>query len=386
MVYIYESIPELIETYIEYLQTEKAQGKKLIGFFAHEFVPYELLSALDIVPVPLIWAGEESRVSTGGDYLTPTMCPFALSQIGAFHQKEEKNCCRFLSLVDGILATNYCAADMFVNEWVRDLNHLAWFTLHIPFLQEPHHIQFYKTELIRLTKALEEFSGNTLDLNKLQKEIIKRSKMKEVLQRILSSSLLGSQKNKLIQQFHLFGLQGLADWNLDELIAFEKTISLEKHSKSHKILLAGASVFIGDDLYEFIEECGGNVVYDATWLGLSSISPNSRVNLSNMNSCSLDSLFDYLTDYFAVNNVSLRCAPNSSTNYVDLIKKSAQKYDVNAIIYHIIKFCDITGHHRTHIKDLISKSGLQCLTLERDYSASMSGQIRTRIEAFFEML
>lgn len=386
MVYLYESIPELIESYTEYLQTEKANGKKLLGFFTHEFIPYELLRALNIIPVPLIWAGDESRVSAGSDYLTPTMCPFALSQIGSFLLKEENNRYRFLCLLDGIVATNYCAADMFVNEWIRDLNQLPCFTLHIPFLKESHHIQFYRSDLVRFTKELENFTGLSVDPIKLSNEIKLSNSWKAELQKILVTNLIGSQKNKIIQQFQLFGITGPADWNLKSIIAYQNSISNLSSPKLRNIILAGSSVFIGDDLYSFIEECGGNVIFDATWLGLSSTLFQTSIKLSDNPDISLDQLFDYFANQFSSNQISLHNAPNSPENYVDFLYNITQKIKVNAIIYHILKFCDITGHHRVYIKDMLIQKGLQCLTLERDYSASMSGQIRTRIEAFFEML
>jgi hypothetical protein len=70
------------------------------------------------IPVPLIIAGDESRTTAGADYLTPTMCPFALSQIGSYLQRENSDQFAFLNLLDAVIATNYCAADTLVNEWI----------------------------------------------------------------------------------------------------------------------------------------------------------------------------------------------------------------------------------------------------------------------------
>ena len=87
-----------------------------------------------------------------------------------------------------------------------------------------------------------------------------------------------------------------------------------------------------------------------------------------------------------MNNSSLHFVPNSVKNYVEKIKNLAENNGVNAVIFHILKFCDIVGHHRHEIKELLSKHGIKTLNLERDYSNSMHGQLKTRIEAFLEML
>ena len=64
----------------------------------------------------------------------------------------------------------------------------------------------------------------------------------------------------------------------------------------------------------------------------------------------------------------------------------AKENNIKGIINHLIKFCDITGHHRHDFKTYLNEQDLLVLNLERDYSRSMQGQLRTRIEAFIEML
>ncbi len=56
------------------------------------------------------------------------------------------------------------------------------------------------------------------------------------------------------------------------------------------------------------------------------------------------------------------------------------------MVFHILKFCEFTGTLKDKIRDILSEKGLKVLQLERDYSASASGQLATRIEAFLEML
>ena len=150
MVTLYESPTELLHTFEEYLQTQRAEGKKCIAYLAHEFVPPELILAMGAIPLPLIIAGDETVTTAGSDYLTPTMCPFALSLLGSFKDREEHPRVKFLQYVDAVISTNYCAADTLINEWMADFAAIPRLTLHIPFLHDDHHHAYYFAELIRL--------------------------------------------------------------------------------------------------------------------------------------------------------------------------------------------------------------------------------------------
>ena len=151
---IYENVAELTQEYQEFLQEAKASGKKLIGYFAHEFIPEELIASVNAIPVPLIFAGDEDRTSVGAGYLTPTMCPLALSQIGAFQAAKESGEFRWLNQLDGMIVSNYCTAAQLVAEMICDQYNVPRFDFHIPYLQNSEHIHFYQSELQELRKNI----------------------------------------------------------------------------------------------------------------------------------------------------------------------------------------------------------------------------------------
>jgi benzoyl-CoA reductase/2-hydroxyglutaryl-CoA dehydratase subunit BcrC/BadD/HgdB len=388
MIHIYESAVELLSEYEEYLHKQKSLGKKLIGYFAHEFLPPEIIQAVGAIPVPLILAGDESRTTAGADYLTPTMCPFALSQIGSYLQRENPGQFKFLNLLDAVIATNYCAADTLVNEWISDLGKLRFYRLHIPYLRDSYHIDYYRHELEQLIKKMEELTGRSLSVNLLYQQIQQSRALHSILMQIAKSTLPGSTKNKIFQQSILNGIEWLPNFDLKALQSYAKSLTNWQKAKSSEksIILAGSPVFIGDALYSFIEECGGNAVVDLTWLGFTYWAQDTDLTLIETSNPPLSSLLTYLTDRFTQAPAPLHCAPNTIENYASLINNVAQQLEIKGVIYHIIKFCDLVGHHRQALKDSLTQQGLNVLLLERDYSANISGQIRTRIEAFFEMI
>lgn len=57
--------------------------------------------------------------------------------------------------------------------------------------------------------------------------------------------------------------------------------------------------------------------------------------------------------------------------------------DLDGIIYHTIKFCDIYSYEYAYIKD---KLNIPILKVETDYTKQCEGQIKTRVEAFIESI
>lgn len=385
MLNTYESDSELFQNLNTFLAEKKAEGKKVFAYFAHEFVPEEIIRAAGAVPLPLIFAGDEDRFMVGADLLTPSMCPFALSQIGSFLKREEDPKFRFLTHVDAIIATNYCAADNLVNEWIAKKNQLPALSLHIPFLRDPHHIKYYRHQIEILAQNMSHITGVSADAQKINAELESSQKVAGWGLKIAMSNLPGCEKLKLTQQLHIFGSDD--PWNSDRS-DFEKQIrSLklwERSSSSKRVLmLGGAPVFVGDRLIDLIEESGAEMVMDATWLGIpywkQRFLPIEAEGLKN-------DPYQILTNRFAEATASLHCAPRSVQAHASFLAENFKECRLSGLIYHIIKFCDISGHHRQQLKEIMTNDGIPILLLERDFSNSMIGQLQTRIEAFLEMI
>ncbi|HEX2905575.1 MAG TPA: 2-hydroxyacyl-CoA dehydratase family protein, partial [Phototrophicaceae bacterium] len=63
-----------------------------------------------------------------------------------------------------------------------------------------------------------------------------------------------------------------------------------------------------------------------------------------------------------------------------------QEYQVDGVIYVYLKFCTAYGIPKKLFGDHFRRLGIPVFEVLSDYSHSDSGQLRTRFEAFFEML
>ncbi|MFW9847482.1 MAG: 2-hydroxyacyl-CoA dehydratase subunit D, partial [Candidatus Thorarchaeota archaeon] len=62
------------------------------------------------------------------------------------------------------------------------------------------------------------------------------------------------------------------------------------------------------------------------------------------------------------------------------------QYDVEGVIYHALKFCDQFQYDYPVLREDLEKMGIPVLYLEGDYTTGGFGQMKTRVQAFVEML
>ncbi len=71
---------------------------------------------------------------------------------------------------------------------------------------------------------------------------------------------------------------------------------------------------------------------------------------------------------------------------MDRISQLIQDYDVNGIVYSHVKFCDNSLFEIPEIEKTIKNGNTPLLSIENDYAWTDVERIRTRVEAFIEIL
>jgi benzoyl-CoA reductase/2-hydroxyglutaryl-CoA dehydratase subunit BcrC/BadD/HgdB len=68
------------------------------------------------------------------------------------------------------------------------------------------------------------------------------------------------------------------------------------------------------------------------------------------------------------------------------ILQLAREYKVDGVISQIIRYCVPYAHDLPLITEKLEQIGVPTLALDVEYGTSGSGQIRTRVQAFVEMV
>ena len=71
----------------------------------------------------------------------------------------------------------------------------------------------------------------------------------------------------------------------------------------------------------------------------------------------------------------------------DYVKKLVDEYHADGVLYEQLKFCEYWGYERSLASYVMSGDyGVPTAAVDRQYTASASGQLRTRVQAFVESL
>jgi benzoyl-CoA reductase/2-hydroxyglutaryl-CoA dehydratase subunit BcrC/BadD/HgdB len=76
----------------------------------------------------------------------------------------------------------------------------------------------------------------------------------------------------------------------------------------------------------------------------------------------------------------------NSDGRLEFIAEMAEQYKVDGIVSEIVRFCTYNGWDKFDLKKQMEKRGIPILELDVEYGENWSGQMRTRVEAFLEML
>lgn len=71
----------------------------------------------------------------------------------------------------------------------------------------------------------------------------------------------------------------------------------------------------------------------------------------------------------------------------EYVAQLVKDYHADGVIYEQIKFCEYWGYERAIASHVLVKDfEIPAIAIDRQYTASASGQLRTRVQAFVESL
>jgi benzoyl-CoA reductase subunit C len=358
----------------------KEKGKKVISYFC-VFTPLEFLTALDIVPYRIFGSLREP-VTLADAHLEPFMCPFVRSCLDLVLKGEYE-------FVDGIVVPHTCDnIEKTYSIWKFLSKFPFCHYLDIPHMLFASSLDFFKEELIRLKRSLESFAGRTISSEQLVQAIQTCNETRYLLRELYEvrkeepPRISGVEVTKLM----VAGLSiPVAEWNeLLVQVIQETKKRKERPAKRTRVLVWGSEI---DDiaLIQLIEDCGANVVVDDLCTGTRLF--HNVVTITN------DPL-DGLARFYLYGNRCSRTYRNSGggtweedlENRFGYILKYAKEFNVNGVILYTIRFCDSFELDAPVLTRYLQDAGLKVLRIEDDYSMRAVGQLRTRIQAFLEII
>lgn len=351
----------------------KAQGKKIFGWLC-TYVPEEVIHAAGALPVRITGYSQEMELEDGNAYLYINNCSFSRSCLQLGLRKE-------YDFLDGVVGGSTCdGARRLFDLWRYYLKPPFYHVMTVPRKSHERAHQLYYSQVEDLKKHLEEYLGLTITdealLHSIQVLNESRFLLKDLYElRKLDEPLISGQETMEVLNASFRMVKEQFNMSLRQLIGDLKQRSPGSRPKARLMLIG--SVMNNPDFIKSIEELGVIVVTDE--LCTSTRYWSDPVVLEGARNP-----LEAISRRYLNNFPCARMYPG--TERFDRIVKLAREARVDGIISETIRYCVPYAHDIPLLSDRLKEENIPLLTLDVEYGTSGSGQVRTRVQAFLEMV
>jgi benzoyl-CoA reductase/2-hydroxyglutaryl-CoA dehydratase subunit BcrC/BadD/HgdB len=363
------------------LIAEQKRGRKVFGTFC-VFVPDEVILAADGIVTGLC-GGSQFWVPEGEKVLPANTCPLIKASLGARLGKT----CPFFRIADMYVGETTCDGKKKAYEILGE--DVPMHIMHLPHGKRPQDMAAWSDEIRLFMKTVEDFTGNHITLDKLNEAIRIVNARRRALARLYecrkSECLpISGRDALLIMQIAFFDdPQRLTEkvnklcGELEDRIA--RGVSVVPKG-TPRILLTGTPLAVPNwKVHNIIESSGAAVVCEENCTGTRYFA--HEVKEDNQTP---DEAVSALTDRY-LGNVHCACfTPNPGR--LDDILRLAEEYHVDGVVDLNLKFCGLYDTEGYFVERRLKEAGIPVLGLETDYTDNDAEQLRTRVEAFLEMI
>jgi benzoyl-CoA reductase/2-hydroxyglutaryl-CoA dehydratase subunit BcrC/BadD/HgdB len=365
---------------IKELQEAKAQGRKVIGTFC-VFVPEELVLAADGVYVGLC-AGAEIGKEAAEKILPRNTCALIKSFVGF----KLSRLCPFIESCDLVVGETTCDGKKKAYEIFND--YAPVYVMEIPQMKQACDQELWKAEVRRFKERIEAVAGKEITAARLKEAIKLVNRRRRVLQRLnqLRASIptpISGRDVLLINQVSFY----------DDPVRFTAKIGelcdeLEKRVKAGqgvvppgtpRLMLSGCPMAVPNWKLPYIVESSGAVIVGEE----SCIGTRNIRDLVDESGDTLEEMLDALVDRY----MRIDCAcftPNRER--LQNIVAMAKDLQVKGVIHFALNFCQPYAIEAFKVGKALEAAGIPMLSIETDYSMEDVEQLKTRVEAFLEMV
>ncbi len=365
---------------IKELQEAKAAGRKVVGAFC-VFVPEELTLAANCVQVGLC-AGAEAGTELAETLVPRNTCALIKSFIGF----KLARICPYIESCDLIVGETTCDGKKKAYEAFSEIAPV--YVMEVPQCKSDADRALWRSEIVKYKARIEELTGEAITADKLGQAIRLVNAKRRALNRLAAlraadPAPISGRDALLINQVSFYddpvrfttSVNALCD-QMEERIAAREGVAAKG---TPRLLLSGCPMAVPNWKLPFVVEGSGAVIVGEE----SCIGTRNTRDLVDETAETLDDMLEALTDRY----LKIDCAcftPNAERQ--DNIIALARDLKADGVIHYALQFCQPYTHEAFKVEKALTRDGLPMLAIETDYGMQDVGQLKTRVEAFVEML
>ena len=362
------------------LVQHRQNGGKVFGTFC-VYVPDEIIIAAGGIATGLC-GGSQFWVPGGETVLPLNTCSLIKASIGARLDKT----CPFFRIPDLYIGETTC--DGKKKAWEILAQDAPVYVMDLPQMKRRQDVDAWENEIKLLLQKVEEVSGYKVTPESLDRSIKLVNNKRKALARLYNTRKnspvpISGKDALLISQIAFYDdperFAKMTNDLCDELEASVQKGEGVLSKNAPRILITGTPMAVPNwKLHHILESSGAAVVAEETCTGVRYFE-----NLVDEKATTLDGQIRALAERY----MKINCAcftPNSGR--LDDIIRLAKEYKADGVIDYTLQFCGLYSTESYNVQKALKAAGIPILHIETDYSEQDAEQIRTRVQAFLEMI
>ncbi len=357
-------------------------SKPMVGIYCM-MVPEELIYAAGAIPVRLS-GGTYEGAAIGDEMVPRDTCPIVKSSIGCTTTGVPS----VYESCDVIIVPTTCDSKRKMAEELSEYK-TVW-TMEVPHVKDDENQRrIWFEHIMALKNNLEKLTGNRITGRSLKKAIRIMAGAQEQARRLYDirmNNLPVVYGREAALALNAFAFDDAQYWTIamtrlnDELSARLDNGNSICSEKTPRIMLASCPpVFPNWKLPMLIEEMGAIIAVDESCLGDRYLYDPVGISETTMRE-----MLAALASRYIMPCVCPSFSPNDDRLYK--LEEAVKAFNIEGIVYHVLKGCIIYDFELSRVEKLMKKFGIPVLRVETDYNPEDIEQLRTRIEAFIEVL
>jgi benzoyl-CoA reductase/2-hydroxyglutaryl-CoA dehydratase subunit BcrC/BadD/HgdB len=383
----FDEISNLFGKRQEEIAAEKEKGKKVIGYMCL-FAPTELILAADAIPV---------RVNSGwydtsklGDRVVPVeICPVIRSTIGA----KMIELSPFLEQSDALISVLTCDGMTKLSEILSDYKTI-W-GMNVPRIKDStQSLRFWNDEIKQMKTQIEKFTGNKITRKNLKEAIETSHRATKAFRRLQElrkgNPVIMGRDAMLVNQAYQW--DDKKRWTektealCDELEARAQRKDWVCPPDTPRVMVTGTPMFWPDNwkLPSLVEESSpqGIIVADEQCSGERIL--NDPVGVDEW---SMDDMLNAIGErYLMASTCPCFTSKDGNEDRINWLLTKVKDWKIQGVIYYVVRGCMLYAMEYTRVKKALDKINVPVYYLDTEYTREDVGQMKTRVEAFLEML
>jgi benzoyl-CoA reductase/2-hydroxyglutaryl-CoA dehydratase subunit BcrC/BadD/HgdB len=362
------------------LKEAKERGVKIIGSFPGNYVPEELIIAAGAIPLCLVNGGDTLPLEASSSAIPHIFCPFARTQVGERLLKRNP----YYTMIDMLVAPITCQHLKKAAEIWEYYGDIEIFKLGIPHqFSNDFELEYYCDRLRALRERLELLTGNKITDESIGSAVELYNRIRGLLRKI---SLMRCDTFVPLDALDFVELNHASFYADPALMvdilesAYEelKGKPAVEETDAPRLILIGPNIGYGDyTILELVKEAGGSIVIEEIYEGI-------RYYWSAVDTTG-DPLVSLARGYLQ-DRVPPAFMRYSAKPRLDFALKLIADFNVSGVIWYELLGCETYDAESYFFSKKMEERNIPMLMLESNYDKTDLGQVKTRIEAFIEMV